>query len=145
MWEINSSGQYISFLYSFILGNAMGFIYDVFRFDRALFKRSNFFVFIQDILFWLICAFAFFSFSVVFASGQIRGYLLVGLLLGFLFFRLTFSRLFLLLTSPIKKLVKIINKNYVKGIERLFLVINKVIKKSQNTFKKIFCIKKPKI
>lgn len=145
MWEINSSSQYISFLYSFIMGNAMGFIYDIFRFDRVLFKRSNFFVFIQDIFFWLIWAFVFFSFSVVFANGQIRGYLLVGSFLGFLFFRLTFSRLFLFFVTPIKKLVKILNVNYLKGIEKLFLFINNIIKKSRNTFKKIFCIKKQKI
>ena len=52
MWEISGYSQYVCFWYAIILGVALGILYDVFKFDRILFKRSKIFVFICDVLFW---------------------------------------------------------------------------------------------
>lgn len=119
MWEINSWGQYLCFIYSICLGGVLGLIYDFFKFDRIVFKRKNLLIFLQDILFWLISAFMFFSFAVVFSNGQIRAYLLFGSFFGFLIYRLTLSKLFMLITTPIKKLNSKIVKQYLKIVKKL--------------------------
>jgi len=141
MWEINSISQYTSFLYAIFMGNALGVIYDIFSIDRALFKRTVIFVFFQDILFWVISAFAFFSFSVVFANGQLRGYLLFGTLLGFLLFKLTISRLFWLLVRPFKKFICLLKIKYLNFLEKMVLYFKKAVHRIKRTFKKILFLK----
>lgn len=120
------------------MGGILCFVYDLFRVDRVLFKRSSIFVFLQDVLFWVISAFVFFSFSVVFSNGQIRGYLLFGTALGFLIFRLTISRLIWFLVRPLKKFIKILKKKYNQLLEKLLFCIVKVVKRAKILLKKIF-------
>lgn len=144
MWEISSYSQYICFVYSIVMGCTLCVLYDLFRLDRALFKRSALYVFFQDILFWVISAFVFYSFSVVFSNGQIRGYLLFGTALGFIIFNLTFSRLFRFLIKPVKALIKIIKLKYLTMLEGLICYLQLLNKKFRNMFKKTLFIKKEK-
>ena len=129
MWEINNASQYLCFLYSIGIGVALGLIYDFIKIDRIVFKRKNLFVFCGDILFWLISTFVFFSFSVVFSNGQIRGYLLFGSLLGFLIYKLTLSRIFILIVSPLKRVSRIIKLCYLKFITKLLFYIKNIVNK----------------
>ena len=110
-----------------------------------LFKRSAFFVFIQDVLFWIISAFVFFSFSVVFSNGQIRGYLLFGTLLGLVAFRLSFSRLFRLIVKPLRKLIKFLKIKYQNLLEKMLFYLKKGLNNIKKLIKKIFFSKNNKI
>ncbi len=135
MWEINSFSQYLCFLYSVLMGGAVGVLYDVFKIDRIFFKRGTAFIFFQDILFWIISAFAFFSFSVVFSNGQIRGYLLFGFFIGFIIYRLTLSRLLMILVLPIKRASFAIRKLYLELLDKVNLFFRFAFEKTKNIFK----------
>lgn len=144
MWEISSSSQYTCFIYSMILGVELGLIYDFFKIDRIVFKRKSFFVFLQDILFWLIAAFEFFSFSVVFSNGQIRGYLLLGSILGFFIYRLTFSKIINLIIIPLKRLKNILKKFYLNFINKIVYYTENITNKVKIFIKKFFTSKNEK-
>lgn len=144
MWEISSYSQYICFLYSLVLGVSLGIVYDLFKLDRLLFKRSKIFLFFSDILFWLISAFLIFTFCVIFSNGQIRGYIVLGTLLGFVIYRLTLSKLIFLLVNPLKKLVKKLNNRYYKLIEKANDFISKQFFKAKKIIKVNFFFKKRK-
>lgn len=144
MWEINSISQYLCFVYSMLMGVVLGLIYDFFKIDRIVFKRKKLFVFCEDLLFWLISAFIFFSFSVVFSNGQIRGYLLFGSFLGFLLYRLTLSRILILIIIPIKRIINIIKQFNLKVIKKLLFCIENIVKKTKIIVKKFFIFKKQK-
>ncbi len=145
MWEINSLSQYLCFLYSIIMGGAIGLIYELFCIDRVLFKRSAFFIFVQDVLFWIISAFVFFSFSVIFSNGQIRGYLLFGTFLGLVAFRLSFSRLFRLIVKPLRKLIKFLKVKYQDLLKKMLFYLEKCLNNVKKLIKKIFFSKNNKI
>lgn len=140
MWEISGYSQYICFCYAIFMGVVLGFIYDVFKFDRILFKRSMIFIFISDVLFWIISAFVIFSFCIVFSNGQVRGYIIFGSLIGFLIFKILFSRIFFWFLNPFKKITKSINLFYVLGMKNLNLFIFNI----KNLIKKIVISKKIK-
>ena len=144
MWEISSYSQYICFLYSLVLGVSLGIVYDLFKLDRLLFKRSKIFLFFSDILFWLISAFLIFTFCVIFSNGQIRGFIVLGTLLGFVIYRLTLSKLIFLLVNPLKKLVKKLNNRYYKLIEKANDFILKQVFKAKKIIKVNFFFKKRK-
>lgn len=141
MWEINNTSQYLCFSYSLVLGAILGLIYDFFKIDRMIFNRNVFFILLEDILFWVISAFAIFSFSVVFSNGQIRGYLLFASFLGFIIYKLTISKLFTLMISPFKKISNMIKKQYLSTLKFLFYHIGNTVKTVKKSIKYILKIK----
>ena len=135
MWEISSFSQYLCFLYSVLMGSGIGVLYDVFKIDRMVFKRGVLFTVFQDILFWIISAFAFYSFSVVFSNGQVRGYLLFGCFMGFVIYRLTISRFIMFLALPVKKASFLVRKFYLILLNKINLFISFAFEKLKNFFK----------
>ena len=112
MWEISNLGQSTAFLWSVLLGGALSVIYDLFRLDRLIFNRSVIAVAIEDILFFIISGISIFCLQLVTTNGQIRTFIFIGVIIGFLIIRYTLSKLFDLLLKPLKKLVKIIRAKY---------------------------------
>ena len=144
MWEINSAEQSLCFVYSICLGIGLGLIYDFFKIDRIVFKRRCLFIFFQDIIFWLISSFAFFSFSVVFSNGQIRAYLLFGCFLGFVFYKLTLSKIVMLFSVPYKKINNAAGNLYLNLLKKLNYSIICSINVVKNLAKKYLLTKKQK-
>lgn len=95
MWEINVGNQFATFLYSLCLGAVLCLFYDVLRALRKVGYNSFWTVFIGDIFFWTVSAFATFVFLLARTYGEIRGYVIASEFFGFVIFRLIFSRLFL--------------------------------------------------
>ena len=63
-------------------GLIMGILYDVFRILRLALRMGRFFTALMDLVYWLIVtAFALFA-ILFFASGELRGYQLLGMALG---------------------------------------------------------------
>jgi spore cortex biosynthesis protein YabQ len=79
------------FLLSVLVGAALGVVFDAFRLIRAVFltARKSFLVHAADFLFVLIYALTIFTYSAVLARGEIRFFILVGSLCGFLLETLT--------------------------------------------------------
>lgn len=94
MWEINNYNQIITFLLSLCLGAVFCTIYDIIRAIRKVCINSFWAVTITDILIWILYAFGTFIFLISRTNGEIRGYVLIGEALGFILFRISFSKLF---------------------------------------------------
>lgn len=94
MWEINAYNQTISFVLSLCLGAVFCVLYDMIRAIRRVCLNSFLAVLFTDILIWLFYAFATFIFLMARTNGEIRGFILMGELLGFILCRISLSRLF---------------------------------------------------
>ncbi len=92
MWEISIHNQILTFLWSVILGLASCFLYDIIRAVRKVYKWQNSIVFVCDILLWIMFAFVTFLFLISRTNGEIRSYVLLGELLGFVILRISVSR-----------------------------------------------------
>ncbi len=93
MWEISVNDQILTFLYSLVLGVLLCVFYDILRAIRKTGSSSYFSVLAGDIIFWIVNSFVTFIFLLSRTNGEIRGYVLVSMLLGFIVCRLTFSKL----------------------------------------------------
>ncbi len=91
MSNIDISAQTLSFLYSLLFGVALSACYDFIRVLHRKTVHSVLAIQIIDVLFFIISAFITFCFLMIYAKGQIRLYLLLGELLGFLLWSLTLS------------------------------------------------------
>ncbi|MBP0979085.1 MAG: spore cortex biosynthesis protein YabQ [Oscillospiraceae bacterium] len=118
------SEQLIFFLRSILLGVILGFVFDVFKILRLLVKHNNIFVFIEDILFFCISAIFSYSFLINISYGQIRLFILIGQLIGFILYKLSVSNF------VVKLIVFVINlflRTIVRPIYKFALCIFKVI------------------
>lgn len=93
------------FIYSCIFGSFLSLVYDLFRILR-LFMCKFWSVFIQDMIYFLISGVGTFLFILYFNFGEIRFYILVGEIIGWLIYYLTFGSLFYKHFSKIAKLMK---------------------------------------
>lgn len=91
-------------------------VYDVLRASRKAGFNSFLAVFVTDVLFWVVSAFVTFIFLMARTYGEVRGYVFAGEFIGFLFFRLTFSKLIF----PILKFIFEIIKKIHSYLNRLF-------------------------
>ncbi len=94
MWEISNLSQLSGLLYSVIMGVIFGFLYDVLRALRIVKTFKNITVFFQDVFYFVIIANITFIFFLAVTKGEIRLYILIGILVGFLSYFFTLSRLF---------------------------------------------------
>ena len=95
MWEINLSDQLLSFFYAVITGFVFCFIYDILKSCRLTFSFSAVSIFFSDIFYSAVIAIIAFLVFLGLSNGEIRSYILSGFLLGFVFWRLTVSKLLL--------------------------------------------------
>lgn len=108
MWEIDIGYQMLGLIWSLPLGIATAFLYDILRAFNKSFKPKVVTVLILDILYWLTLTVIYFMFFMVFSNGQIRLYVFFGTIAGFIFSRLTFSKIFLFIFTQIFKLLKLL-------------------------------------
>lgn len=129
------SQQLIFFLKSILLGAFLGLFFDVFKILRLLIKHHNIFIFIEDILFFLISAIFSYNFMMNISYGQIRLFILTGELIGFILYKLSISNLIvkaiLFVISKLINLLKILFKNiirfFIKPFYKSILYIFKII------------------
>ncbi|HEX3026462.1 MAG TPA: spore cortex biosynthesis protein YabQ [Clostridia bacterium] len=86
---ISVTGQAIDFFLALLIGAALGAVYDVFRIMRLARSFGRVAVFIQDAVYFLICAVTTFLFLLVDNSGVVRAFLILGVLLGAVVYSLT--------------------------------------------------------
>ena len=148
MWEIDIKDQILTFLYSILLGFILCILYDVFRSLRKALPHGRVAVFFEDILFFSISAVITFLFLLARTGGGLRGYVFVGVLAGFVAFRLTLSRLIYYLLSTVFGAVYrfsgFINGKIADFIEwfgqkmlLFFMFLAQKIKKGAKTLKKL--------
>lgn len=112
--------------------------YDIISAVRLSRQNSFFAVCFQDLFFWIVSAFAVFSFLLSVSNGEIRGYIIFGILFGFVLLKITLSKYIVkAIKAVFKFILKILRKiNAFTG--RIFGIISlKFYKTSRKTNKKI--------
>lgn len=157
MGYIDVSFQIITFLISLLLGGCFCIVYDVVRVLHKFYANGFIEVLVIDIMYWIIITVVSFCFLVIRCHGIVRGYVLLGCLLGFLLVRLTISKylikFFSIIFNIIRKFLSIIKTiiyAILSFVEKFSKKIKIVIKKGlqdkvkllYNQFKLIFVKKR---
>ena len=145
MWEINNSFQLISFLISCGVGIVYCLIYDILRAVRKSFTVTDATVFLQDIVYFITISITTFMLLTALSNGEIRSYVIIGILLGFLLCFFTFSKINLKVLVFILTKFHFVSDWFVGSINAMLDAIcrffGKTIEKIQkllNNIKKIF-------
>ncbi len=93
MWEIDNNFQLISFLISCGVGVIYCLVYDILRAVRKSTNVTDGMVFLQDIVYFIIISITTFMLLTALSNGEIRSYVIIGLMLGFLLCFCTFSKI----------------------------------------------------
>lgn len=141
------------FLLSVVMGGCFGVLFDVFRALRVLLPplKGSAATAVGDIIFFCICGFGIYVFSLLFAGGEVRGYYWVGAFLGGVIYLLTvgtvvmgifhgiFDRLYRILYKILGRAGKIIGKIFHKILQKLkgkFVKNAKKIEEDEENFQK---------
>lgn len=89
---VSVSNQAYVFLWSVGGGIAAAFLYDLFRIRRKAVKSHDLFVYVEDILYWIIAAVIMFLTIYISNEGEIRGFLFVGAVIGVVLYIVLLSR-----------------------------------------------------
>ena len=108
----------IIFLFSCLLGGCIGAVYDTFRIIRIAFPHGKRIVFIEDCIFVFVSAVFTFFFSVSFLNGFFRIFVVVGEILGFIFYYFTIG----VLVFRCSKTLVFAIKSFVKWFYHIFLL-----------------------
>lgn len=98
--------EVIVFFLSCLLGGFFSFYYDCFRLFRQIIPHYGVIVFFEDILYFSSCAIIAFSFIVSKAAGEIRGFVFVGFIFGYILYFFTISIVFMKVWRFIFKVIK---------------------------------------
>ena len=98
--------QLYSLLIFTVSGIVIGIFFDIFRILRKSFRTSNIVTYIEDFLFWLISGLFFLYILLKYNNGQIRNYVIIGLILGIIIYMLTISKFFIKINIRIIEMLK---------------------------------------
>ena len=133
------SGQLQVFGLSVLLGVGLGLVYEVFRLLRLAFFSQKTVVFVQDVLFSLTALVSTFVFVVAVNEGQLRFFLLIGELCGFMVYYFTLGTLIFHLSSliigTVRKMLSFLLSPLKKALDRR--ASKKESRKKQKNQKKI--------
>lgn len=103
--EITVASQTQAFLLSCAFGAVLSVLYDLFRIVRILTRARRGFTAFLDVLYFLLCGVFTFAFIMAANGGQVRGYVFLGELLGWVVYHLTLGNLFVRLLLLVLKVV----------------------------------------
>lgn len=137
--------QVYVFGWSILTGAILGIIFDIFRGLRWEGIR-DIWVYIQDIIFWLVSAVVIIASTFLINEGELRGYMLIGYLLGAGFYMLLFSKYILGTFKYINRKIRNTFKYFGTLVNKVKakLIANKNCKKEKNDNKINFFHKKVK-
>lgn len=81
--------QLLMFFLSVAFSALVGFEYDLFRFSRLIFHPGVWAVFAEDLIFFILCSVEFFLFCFIFNNGEIRLFIVLTCVLGWIVYYLT--------------------------------------------------------
>lgn len=110
--------QELVFLNMAVVGVFLGILYDIFKLKRKLLGSFYIILFIDDLIFWIISAITFIFAVFISNNGIFRWYELCFTILGFIFYRVTLSKLLM----PVAEAVIILIKRLVRMMIRTVLI-----------------------
>ena len=133
--------QAYAFVIFIINGILIGILFDIFRIFRKSFKTADVVTYIEDCIFWIISGLVLLYSIFKFNNGEIRLYILIGIILGVSIYMLIFSKMFIntsvfiikvikrifniIIIIPIKFFIKIINKIIFKPLTKIYIILQK--------------------
>ncbi|NLY44477.1 MAG: hypothetical protein GX053_00550 [Tissierella sp.] len=105
MSQVNIVDELYIFLIAMNYGLILGGIYDFYRVFRYFSKPKKIRTAVEDILFWVIVTLIVFTFLVRKTDGIIRGFVVLGFIIGYLFYFKMISKYSYLLLKKIFKLI----------------------------------------
>lgn len=150
MYMLTIADQTRLFLLAIGLGFLLGVVYDLFRVVRMAFTMRRAGVFIQDVLFFLVCAAVTFVFLLAVNQGEIRGFIIAGEVLGFLIYYFSLGllamrvssflvhatqRIFHLISVPFRALMRLLKRLFGKIGISVKKTSKKIAKKSKFNLK----------
>lgn len=134
MPQINIRDEFYIFLIAINYGLILGGIYDFYRVFRYFSKPKKLLTTIGDLLFWLIITLIIFVFLVNRTDGIIRGFVLLGFIIGYVFYIKAISKysflflkwIFKLILDLISEIIRIITYPFRKVFNLFGKRVNKV-------------------
>ena len=103
-----------------IVGVTIGILFDFFRIIRKTIKTNDFFTYIEDILFWIITGIIIIFSMYYFCDGELRFFMVIGIILGTIMYLLTISRYVIIISLFFLNIIKKIIINPIYAIIRFF-------------------------
>lgn len=129
--EIDFYVQSQAFMYSLLLGAALGILYGAFKFIRTAFLSTKPAVIISDIAFMIVASLALFFYSLAMLYGYVRIYVVFGALCGFAAYRFSLGKLISRIYCPIINALNVANKKirtkFKKITEKLLKIGNNIL------------------
>lgn len=124
MPQVNIVDEFFIFLIAINYGLIFGGIYDFYRVFRYFSKPKKILTAVEDLFFWVIITLIAFVFLVKQTDGIIRGFVLLGFIIGYIFYI---------------KVISIYSFKFLKKIfELIFTLISEIMKIILYPFKKVF-------
>lgn len=124
--------QGVLFLQMSVVGIVISIIFDITRTLRKTFKHRNFFVQIEDAIFWIVTCLGVLYFILNHAGGEIRFFYLLGIFLGALLYFITISsfviKFFSFILRIIINFIKFIFKIIYALVNPILVLIRKILK-----------------
>jgi len=129
MFDFNVGEEVYVFMFSILNGLGIGLIYDLNRIARVYSKSKGIRLMLEDLLFWLITAYVFFMFTFNNTDGIVRGYIVLGFMLGFFIYIRSLSKYSFKLLNKIFKLIFMTISEIIKLVSYPFRMIKLFIKR----------------
>lgn len=140
MLQIDIRDELYIFLIAINYGLILGGLYDFYRVFRYYSKSKNILTAIEDIMFWGIVTSMIFMFLFNNTDGIIRGFVLLGFIVGYIIYIKLISRYSFFLLKWIFKLILDLINEIIKIISYPFKKIYKFFKGKSNKIKNIFIV-----
>lgn len=125
------------FFYALGFGFLLGILYDIFRTVRVIVSDSKGFVLFMDLLYFTVCAFFIFCFNLIVDNGQIKIYVILGEIIGWLVYYFSFGAIALKLSNAVIVFVRKLFRAIFKPFRRFFRVLKRKMQILCRSFKKI--------
>lgn len=128
MWEISILNQVTTFLLSVVIGICFCLLYDVCKIIRMRYDIGAASVFLVDILYFAVIGVFEFCFFLATCSGEIRGFVFIGNVIGFVLCRVTLSKIFVVICGLILDCLYKVFSFFERIIRKPIIKIQKYIK-----------------
>jgi len=120
--------QVYIFLYAILGGAIAAFFYDILRIKRRAITTNVIIVGLEDILYWFVAAIFFFITVYRSNSGEMRGYIFIGNVIGVIIYESLFSKIIIDSSVMVINLIKRILLFIFKILSYPFKLIFKILK-----------------
>ncbi len=139
MWEIDLLDQLTAFFLSILIGLFLGLVFYTLTAFYKAFCITGLWQIVSDVVFFAFAGFLTFCFLLITTNGELRAFVLVGELIGFLLFKVLFSRVLCFLLELILGGIR-------KGVLCFFGALSrfsrKISEKSRKILKKLASLDK---